>query len=91
LSYKAELVNIRAETVACLDLEKTSVNEIKDYFSENELVNNLIEDKNSRRRKVAIDILTLNKQQVRDDSNKKFMQIRRTMYDSVSNLFMINL
>ena len=89
-NYIDQLAEVRVETVECL-WWKTSVVEIKNKFESSNQVNNLIEDKLSRRRKVAIDILTLNKQQIRDDSSKKFMQIRRTMYDSVSNLFMINL
>ena len=88
--YIDQLVEIRSKTVECL-WWKTSIVEVKNKFKISNQVNNLIEDKLSRRRKVAIDILTLNKQQIRDDSNKKFMQIRRTMYNSVSNLFMINL
>ena len=89
--YKKQLASIRAETVVCLDWKKTWIDEVKDYFLDNKTVNNLIKAKNSRRQKVAIDILTLNKQQIRKDTEKKFMQVRRTMYDSVSNLFMINL
>ncbi|MDQ7023583.1 MAG: hypothetical protein Q9M97_08885 [Candidatus Gracilibacteria bacterium] len=89
--YREQLLSVMAETVDCLDGQKTSINTVKSYFTDNALVNNLIRDKNSRRQKVAIDILTLNKQQIRKDSSKKFMQVRRTMYDSVSNLFMINL
>jgi len=89
--YKNELASIRAETIVCLPWKKTWIDEVKDYFLDNSTVNNLISAKNSRRQKVAIDILTLNKQQIRKDTEKKFMQVRRTMYDSVSNLFMINL
>jgi hypothetical protein len=51
----------------------------------------MINDKNYTKLLVANDILALNKKQIRKDSSKKFMQIRRTMYDSVANLFMINL
>lgn len=89
--YRNQLTSIRAETVNCLAWKKTAVNKVKDYFLQNETVNNLIRAKVSRRQKVAIDLMTLNKQQIRKDSSKKFMQIRRTMYDTVSNLFMINL
>ena len=88
--YIDQLAEVRAEAVECL-WWKTSVVELKNNFEKSNGVNNLIEDKLSRRRKVSVDILTLNKQQIRDDSSKKSMQIRRTMYDSVSNLFMINL
>ncbi len=89
--YKKQLPLIIAETIVCLDWKKTAINKVKDYFLENKTVNNLINAKNSRRQKVAIDIMTLNKQQIRKDSSKKSTQIRRTMYSSVSNLFMINL
>ena len=90
-AYKAQLVDVRAETVACLPKSKTSIDEIENYFLNSGLLDSMINDKNSTRLKVANDILALNNQQVRKDSSKKFMQIRRTMYDSVANLFMINL
>jgi len=89
--YKTELPKIRVETVACLPKTKTSIDEIENYFLNSGLLDSMINDKNSTRLRVANDILALNNQQVRKDSSKKFMQIRRTMYDSVANLFMINL
>lgn len=90
-AYKEALGDVITETLKCLYLEETSINKVKNYFPDNDLVNSLIKVKNSRRLKLAIDILVLNKQQVRKDASKKFMQVRRTKYDSVSNLFMVNL
>jgi len=87
--YQAVLPEVRAETVNCV--WPTWVDKIKDYFLNSNKVNQLIKFKNSRRLKIANDFMLLNKQQVRKDNKKKFMQVRRTQYDSVANLFMVNL
>jgi len=89
--YKNQLVSIRAETVACLPKAKTSIDEIESYFLNSGLLDSMINDKNSTRLLVANDILSLNKQQIRKDSSKEYMQQKRTMIESLSNIFMVNL
>lgn len=80
---------IISETVTCN--WKTQNWTIKDYFPNSLMIQTLVIKKIEIRKQVAYDIMNLNKQTVRKDEKKRYVQEKRTHYDVVSNLFMINL
>jgi hypothetical protein len=55
------------------------------------MIQNLVLKKLNARKQVAYDIMKLNKQKVRKDQKKLYVQKKRTHYDVVSNLFMVNI
>jgi hypothetical protein len=55
------------------------------------MIQNLVLKKLNARKQVAYDIMNLNKVKVRKDQKKLYVQEKRTKYDLVSSLFMINI
>lgn len=88
--YYKVVPEIILETIAC-NWWNTSEWTVKDYFPRSNMIENLILKKINTRRQVAYDILNINKQTVRKDEKKRYVQQKRTHYDIVSNLFMINI
>ena len=80
---------ILQETLSCL-WSKTSIKASKDFFS-NSLCIRLAERKLAVRKRVAQDTMLKNKQAVRKDEMKKYVQEQRSHYEMVVDLFMINL
>lgn len=87
--YFKSVPEIIKATVACKGSTENWI--VKDYFYSSSMIQNLIQKKIDTRKQVAYDILKLNKQIVRWDEKKKYVQQKRTHYDIVSNLFMINI
>ncbi len=80
---------IMQETVSCLGWA-TSISVSKWFFS-NSLCITLAEQKLKLQKKTAYNILELNKQAVRTDSKKLYVQEQRGFYNVVVDLFMFNL
>ncbi len=80
---------ILQETVDCL-WWVTSINVSKNYFS-NSLCIAKAKQTLSLQKKTAYNILELNKQAVREDSKKLYVQKQRSYYNIVVDLFMVNL
>jgi len=69
---------------------ETSIDTAKDFFKKSRCMD-LVETKLHISRQVAYNIMTLNKQQILKDEQKKYVQQERTKYDKLLDAFMINL
>lgn len=78
------------ETMKCLWWKSLNT-EVKDYFFKSSTIEKIISDKNATRAKVAYGTMKLNKNAVRKDEKKKYVQKQRTHYTSVSDLFMVSM
>lgn len=81
--------SIIQETVTCLWWETTVLN-VQNYFNETDCME-LADYKMSIYQEVALNILKINKQSVIKDARKEYVQEERSTYDTVLDLFMINL
>jgi len=87
--YKRKIPEIISQTLAC----NWTLSEwiMKDYFSKSTMLESFIAKKLAVRRKVAYEIMQLNKVQIRKDSKRKYDQVVRTKYNKVLDLFMENI
>ena len=81
--------SILRESMACL-WWKTNLVYSKDMFSHSKCMA-LAESKLNIYKEVAVDILKVNKHEVRMDDRKDYEKSQRTKYDEVSDLFRLNL
>jgi hypothetical protein len=70
---------------------KTSSSQAGNFFLSSGQLEKLILDKNNIRKSVSYDVMKLNKQSVRENSKKEYVQQKRTHYSLVSDFFMISL
>jgi len=81
-------VELIEEVMACQNQEASTINSSK-YFK-NSTCMNLAVTKLQIYRRVAYNILELNKKSVREDSSKEHMQLERTKYNEVFQLIRTN-
>lgn len=81
--------SILTETIWCF-WWAISVSTWKDFFLQTDC-QKLVETKLSISKQVAFDLLKINKEQIKKDSSKKFMQKQRTKYDKLLEIIMINI
>lgn len=82
--------SVVVQTMDCFWGSEPSI-EAKKYFIDDTQCKKLILTKLEINKQVAYDILKLNKNQVKRDENKKYMQAQREKYDKLLEIVMVNI
>lgn len=84
-----EKTSILSKTIDCFSWWIPNM-DWKNYFFQDTICKSMVLTKLSVHKQVAYDVLKLNKQQVKKDEDKLYMQEERTKYDKLLEIVMVN-